>query len=1126
MKNYLLILLIFIFYSTASSQTFTNVNLPFLGLTESHMTWGDFDNDDDFDLIYIGFDVMNFNYVTRLYKNNGNGNFVEINTNLPQLYDGQCDWFDYDNDGDVDLGLGGLDSGTGNYYRVYRNQGSGAFVVSDIVSNTNPAMADFDMDGDIDMLSSAYYMDFLINDGNGNMSSYWDLQSGDGNRAVCADVNGDGLTDILTYYDGTYNDPTTGFFINQGNYQFTESGSELMQLKHAAAAWGDFDDDGDPDLILSGENINGNSRTLIYENLAGNMILINDSLPGQTGGIIHTADFDNDGDLDIALSGEQGSYDDDLFIAWNLGGFVFEMSNLICSYENEGYFNIVDYDNDGDVDISVNSVYGIALYRNDAISSNSQPGVPSNVTASIQDGKLKIHWVDAADAETSSNGLSYNIALSHQSTGNLLISPQSNLANGKRMVLGVGNADYTHPKLYDINDFEIGVCEVRMQTVDHSFVGSAFTAPVSVLIPPTSTFKTDKSNLAKGDTLLVTYTGNGSLSALYSWEFGVANVVNGSGAGPFKLIYDQSGIHPISLSISESGQISDTTSLDVSVLQSFAIHAPIDTSLNNAEALWADIDNDDDMDLLYYGTQDLSDFVVRLYRNEGNNQFNEVNHNIPVCHSGHLQWGDYNLDNNLDLLQVCVDSMNNSQIRILTGNGSGQFQEIYHDLVNGYAKEAFWADLEFDGDVDIVLSYKWMGQRIIKVYRNEGNNSFQLMPESCNGYAPCKFFDYDNDHDLDVLMGGYLLENDGECGFSNVAGVSEFYAESACWGDFNSDGLMDLFLIYAEWGVATGTCIFLNLGNGDFNKVPVDLAYSYYGSSCDIGDFDHDGDADILLGDADIPGEPYRCRVYDNLGNLQFEEKLFDFPITHGETVQWVDYDNDGDLDINLYVRTGMVNTYFYLYENEIDVPNTKPETPLNLFSSIDSDTILNLLWDIATDAESLSEQLSYNLCLYRNGGDTIISALSNLSSGKKKIGGYGNMGFMNTAEIILDQAGEYKWMVQAVDNNFDGSLFSAEQTITVGIKEVDRTPFELACEPNPFSDQMSVKFRLDRGAQVRMELYNQEGKLVDLLAERYFDNGMHHVRFAGAKHTDGVFILKLICNSHIDVQRIIKLSK
>ena len=135
-------------------------------------------------------------------------------------------------------------------------------------------------------------------------------------------------------------------------------------------------------------------------------------------------------------------------------------------------------------------------------------------------------------------------------------------------------------------------------------------------------------------------------------------------------------------------------------------------------------------------------------------------------------------------------------------------------------------------------------------------------------------------------------------------------------------------------------------------------------------------------------------------------------------------------------------------------------------------------------------------------------------------------MGFMNTAEIILDQAGEYKWMVQAVDNNFDGSLFSAEQTITVGIKEVDRTPFELACEPNPFSDQMSVKFRLDRGAQVRMELYNQEGKLVDLLAERYFDNGMHHVGFAGAKHTDGVFILKLICNSHIDVQRIIKLSK
>ena len=86
-----------------------------------------------------------------------------------------------------------------------------------------------------------------------------------------------------------------------------ESGQELPGVWAGSAAWGDYDGDGDQDLALMGEiadgdqclrivRIYGNDEALLFEDQAPGQELI-----GAYHGDLAWADYDNEGDLDLAL---------------------------------------------------------------------------------------------------------------------------------------------------------------------------------------------------------------------------------------------------------------------------------------------------------------------------------------------------------------------------------------------------------------------------------------------------------------------------------------------------------------------------------------------------------------------------------------------------------------------------------------------------------------------------------------------------------------------------------------------------------------------------------------------------------------------------------------------------------
>ncbi|MHC5024861.1 MAG: CRTAC1 family protein [Planctomycetota bacterium] len=128
--------------------------------------WGDFDNDGDLDL-YIGNESRvrsdpRGDYPGQLYRNNGDGTFIDIAKDAGVTNDRYCKGVaagDFDNDGDLDLYLSNVGPN-----RLYRNDGDGTFTdVAPALAVTEPAgrsfatwFFDYDNDGWLDLFVAAY----------------------------------------------------------------------------------------------------------------------------------------------------------------------------------------------------------------------------------------------------------------------------------------------------------------------------------------------------------------------------------------------------------------------------------------------------------------------------------------------------------------------------------------------------------------------------------------------------------------------------------------------------------------------------------------------------------------------------------------------------------------------------------------------------------------------------------------------------------------------------------------------------------------------------------------------------------------------------------------------------------
>ncbi|MBV5333859.1 VCBS repeat-containing protein, partial [bacterium] len=224
------------------------------------VAWGDYDGDNDLDILIAGA------YSCRIYNNTA-GVFTDIAAGLPAVSNCWADWGDFDNDGDLDVFVMG-DLGGILISAVYRND-AGVFAEmpqAGIIplAGGSASWCDFDHDRDLDLLITGF---------------------------------------------NEYLEPQTTIFSNLGNMEFMDVEPALIGASLATAAWGDYDNDGEADILLTGQNVGcGILSSMVYHNEGSTLFTdINADLDGAERGSAAWGDYDNDGDLDILISGITGS---------------------------------------------------------------------------------------------------------------------------------------------------------------------------------------------------------------------------------------------------------------------------------------------------------------------------------------------------------------------------------------------------------------------------------------------------------------------------------------------------------------------------------------------------------------------------------------------------------------------------------------------------------------------------------------------------------------------------------------------------------------------------------------------------------------------------------------------------
>ncbi len=302
------------------------------------------------------------------------------------LYRGSVAWGDYNRDGNLDLLATGTDN-TNAYALIYQSDGTNLTVVPGSpesywlnsagllgIKFGHGVWADFDNDGALDALLTGYTYWPRPNDGNPVSAIYRNagtvfadmaagLQGVGVGGVACADFDNDGKLDLLltgitnaTYFwwwDVAGHNPTNILYRNNGDGTFTDLPVGLPAVYDSSVAWGDFDNDGQLDLAIMG-NAGTNYITRIYRNDHGTFTDIGAGLPGLCCGSLAWGDFDNDGQLDLLVVGQTNADSDSAIcrIYRNDHGVFTDIGAGLPGVIN-GAGAWGDFDGDGQLDIAL-----------------------------------------------------------------------------------------------------------------------------------------------------------------------------------------------------------------------------------------------------------------------------------------------------------------------------------------------------------------------------------------------------------------------------------------------------------------------------------------------------------------------------------------------------------------------------------------------------------------------------------------------------------------------------------------------------------------------------------------------------------------------------------------------------
>ena len=807
-------------------------------------TMVDINNDGYLD-IYVSVSGKGLHRNNLLYVNNGNNTFTEkaeaygINDNGHTT---QGTFFDYDNDGDLDLYLANypptpfkspveLYKHKANNPKIeesdilYRNNGDGTFTNITIESgilnfglSLSATVGDFNEDGwkDIYVSNDFDSADYLyINNQNGTFSelagSILNHTAQYGMGADIADFNNDMLMDIaqvdMTPEDNRRSKANMASMNPIGFTKMVEAGLNYQYMQNCLQ-------------LNRGIDVNGMPIFSEISRLAGV------STTDWSWSVLF-ADLDNDGWKDVAISNgtrrdiNNRDYFNNLKARNHFGGvkltaeeiqkipsekvsnYVYKntkdytFKNMVSEWgwEEKTFSNgavYTDLDNDGDLDYVVNNIdQEASVYRNNNLENNNY------LQVTLKGPKNNSNGLGAKVYVYSDNLEQYNeltLTRGFQSS----VSPKLHFGLGKNDNVSKVKVIWPNGNILTVNNVEIN----QNLILDYS---SSKTVN-KITKNPSLVFET-----VELDSINIDFKHKENKYNDYFFEPLLPHKTSMLGSGVAVADVNNDALDDFYIG-GASGQagVLYIQNTNGSFYASNIALMDLDKTSEDMGALFFDADNDGDNDLYVVsgGNEQLHKnnevFQDRLYLNDGNGNFSKGENNLPEIteSGGRVTAGDYDADGDLDLFisgRLVVGKYPWPTKSYILNNEKGVFTDVTSQVAPdfnnlGMITDANWVDFDNNGTLDLVIVGEWTPILFYSNTNGKFNNITQdIGLKNTNGWwTSISKADFDNDGDIDFVIGNLGLN------YKYKASSSEPFEVFA--DDFDANNRKDIVLSYYNFG--------------------------------------------------------------------------------------------------------------------------------------------------------------------------------------------------------------------------------------------------------------------------------------------------------------------------------------